>query len=351
MKSRSAKHEHGLRYPFAEPPKPGAAYEVARGVLWIRLPMPFELDHINVWALEDGDGYTLVDTGLFTDDAPKLWERISEEYLLSKPVKRVIVTHAHEDHIGTAGWFAHTFGSELWITAEEYCDAVETKERRGHEAPAGYLDFYRAAGLSIDAIGDCQTAYGNSGRWIHALPKRFQALTDGSNLVIGGNSWQVVTGGGHSSRHACLYCNELNLLISGDQVLPAISSNVSVRFADPDDDPLSRWYASLGKLGSVVPDSVLVLPAHNSCFFGLHARLDKLKCSHDAALERLLEILKRPVRIIDTFPTIFRREIKGGVTLRLAVGESLAHLNYLMNLGQVARFSESGVYRYIRASG
>lgn len=342
--------EEGITYPFEAPPF-GEAIEVVRGVLWIRLPMPLGLDHINVWAIEDGDGFTVVDTGLYTDDASGRWQQISSRYLSGRPVKRVIVTHAHEDHIGAAGWLAQAFGSELWITADEYRDAYQTFSRRGQEPPETYLQFYRAAGLADVALSECHAAYSRSGRWIYPLPDRYRPLADGDELAIGSHFWKVVTGSGHSKKHACLYCPDLNLLISGDQVLPRISSNVSVRYTDPEDDPLSRWFASLSKLSIAVPDNVLVLPAHNTCFFGLHERLERLRQSHDATLQRLMAALGTPKRVIDTFVTMFRRDITGGSTLRLAVGEALAHLNYLQRRGMICRSTDSdGAHRYVRVT-
>lgn len=338
-------------YPFAEPPAFGRAVEVAPGVLWIRLPMPLGLDHINVWAIEDGDSFTLIDTGLYTEATSRLWDEISSCYLSGRPVKRVLVTHAHEDHIGAAGWFAANYGSELWMTADEYADARETLARRGQEPSVAYLQFYRAAGLADAALKECEAAYSRSGRWIYPLPKHCSPLEDGDELTIGDHLWRVITGSGHSKRHACLYCPRMGLLISGDQVLPRISSNVSVRHTDPDDDPLSRWFTSLSKLHIAVPGTVLVLPAHNTCFFGLHARLEHLRRSHNAALERLMDALDTPKRVIDTFVPLFRREIKNGSTLRLAVGEAMANLNYLCGKGLVSRVSgHDGVHQYIRVT-
>jgi glyoxylase-like metal-dependent hydrolase (beta-lactamase superfamily II) len=341
--------ESGIRYPFADPPAMGHAQEVIPGVLWIRLAMPMTLDHINVWAIEDGDGYTLVDTGLFTDKASDLWGRISQQFLRGRRIKRVIVTHAHEDHIGTAGWFSQTAASELWVTDSEYLDAKDACGRHGQEPPEDYLQFYRSAGTPAEMLTECRLAYGKTGRWMHPLPTTYRPLIDGENFVIGDHRWCVVTGSGHSSQHACLYCPELLIFISGDQVLPGISSNVSVRWTEPEDDPLCRWYASIHKLSDCIPDNVVVLPAHNLPFIGLHSRLDALRKGHDATLERLLKAVESPKRTIDLFPVMFRREIKGSTTFRLAVGESLAHLNYLRVRGKIARDSDvDGVHLYAR---
>jgi glyoxylase-like metal-dependent hydrolase (beta-lactamase superfamily II) len=309
------------------------------------------LDHINVWAIEDGDGYTVVDTGLYLEDAPRRWKGVIERYLSDKPVRRVIVTHAHEDHIGMAGWFAKAHGSELWTTAEEYHYAHETQDQRGRIPSSAEVQFYRAAGWSDAALDEYRAAYGRAGQWIYPLPSSYRPLADGDVLHIGSHLWQIITGSGHSRLHACLYCPELELFISGDQVLPRISSNVSVFPADPDDNPLERWYGSLVKLRQHVPDRVLVLPAHNTCFRGLHSRLECLMRGHDQALERLLAALDEPRSVTETFPALFNRDISHGSTLRLATGEALAHLNHLRIQGKVVcTNSPDGAARYLRTS-
>lgn len=349
MAENSSFDEAGITFPFPEAPRFNEAIEVARGVLWIKLSMPFALDHINVWAIEDDDGYTLVDTGLYTDEACGHWTEISRRYLSSRPVKRVIVTHAHEDHIGTAGWFAQKSGSELWITAEEYEDAHDALARRDRDPSEAYHRFYREAGLTDSVLAETLAMYGRSGRWTHPLPDQYNLLKDGDEMDIGSRGWKVITGSGHSRKHACLYCPEAALLISGDQVLPRISSNVSVRYTDPTGDPLSDWFESIAKMRSAVPENVLVLPAHNTCFFGLHARLNQLRKSHDSALNRLTASLVTPMRVVDSLSVLFRREIKGGSTLRLAVGEAMANLNYLERRGVVQKtMGRDGAHRYVR---
>jgi glyoxylase-like metal-dependent hydrolase (beta-lactamase superfamily II) len=219
----------------------------------------------------------------------------------------------------------------------------------GREAPEDGISFYRRAGWGEAALETYRARFGNFGKFIHALPDSYRRISDGEVIRIGANNWRVVVGTGHSPEHACLYCAELKLLISGDQVLPRISSNVSVHPTEPDADPMLEWLESLEKLKREVPDDVLVLPSHNECFRGLHARLDYLGASQQRVLERLRKTLQEPRRVVDIFATLFGRAIDEGDSglLNLATGESLACLNHLLHRGEARREQDgSGVDWY-----
>ncbi|MEO9229796.1 MAG: MBL fold metallo-hydrolase [Devosia sp.] len=340
-----------LRYPFEGPPASGQSMEVAPGVRWIRMHLPYALDHINVWALEDGKSWAIVDTGVRTERTVATWRELFERSSDPRPIRRVFVTHMHPDHVGMAGWFARRPNTEVWMTRLEYLSCRAAVSDSGREAPRVALDFYRAAGWSEAALESYRARFGNFGTHIHALPDSYCRLRDGQELRIGGRLWRVVTGNGHSPEHACLYCPELRLFISGDQVLPRISSNVSVYPTEPAANPLADWLASLRKLREQVPDDVLVLPAHNECFHGLHARLDYLERSQLRVLQRLERALAEPRRVIDVFPTLFNRAIgePDMTQLGLATGEAIACLNYLAFEGRVRREADGhGVVWYKR---
>ena len=332
-----------LVYPFEAPPPRGRTIEVAPGVHWIRMPLPFKLDHINLWALDDGEGWAIVDTGIRNDETANVWRELMAHAPDQRPMSRVFVTHMHPDHVGMAGWLTRKFGIRLWMTRLEYLSCRVMTSDTGREAPADATTFFRRAGWGDAAIESYLVRFGNFGKHIHALPDSYRRLHDGEALRIGAHTWRVIVGNGHSPEHACLYCPALKVLISGDQVLPRISSNVSVYPIEPDANPMADWLASLAKLKREVPDDVLVLPAHNECFRGLHARIDSLARGQAVALDRLRRALASPQRAVDVFTALFARPIGEADVplLGMATGESIACLNYLLHRNEVRREVDS----------
>jgi glyoxylase-like metal-dependent hydrolase (beta-lactamase superfamily II) len=323
--------------------------EIAPGVVWMRMPLPMVLNHINVWGLEDDDGWAVVDTGMRTDETVAAWRELFANANEQRPLTRVFGTHMHPDHIGMAGWLTRKFNCRLWMTQLEYLNCRVLTADTGREAPEDGVTFYQRAGWSSGAIENYQARFGNFGKYIHALPDSYRRIQDGEEIRIGANTWRVIVGTGHSPEHACLYCVDLKLLISGDQVLPRISSNVSVHPTEPDANPMHAWLESLAKIKREVPDDVLVLPSLDDCFRGLHARLDYLTVSQERTLDRLRHTLKEPRRAINVFTTLFGRSIDetDGNLLNMATGESLACLNYLLHRGEAkTELDETGVAWY-----
>ena len=349
---------HGLRYPCGTPPEPGQFREVAPGVLWLRMPLPFALNHINLWLLADedehGPGWAVVDTGTKTPEVLAAWRALlaADGPLAATPqgarITRVFVTHMHPDHVGMAGWLTRKCSVQLWMSRLEYLTCRTLAGDVGREAPEDAIRFYRNVGWPEDALDVYRTRFGGFSKYIHTLPDSFRRLSDGLLLRIGGRDWRVVIGRGHSPEHACLVCDELGLMVSGDQVLPRISSNVSVFPTEPEADPLGDWLASIATLRATLSDELLVLPAHGDPFLGLHARLDRLAKGHATGLVRLRRSLAEPKRAVDVFGALFARPITDkDDLLGLATGESLAHLNHLLALGEARRdLGEDGVMRY-----
>lgn len=304
------------------------------------------LNHINLWALEDGEGWTLVDTGMQTSQIAAAWEEVIAGPMQGKPVKRVMCTHMHPDHIGMAGWLTRRFDCPFWMTRLEYVTCRMLVADTGREAPNDALRFYKASGWKLADLEHYKARFGGFGKMVYALPDSYHRVSQGDQLVIGGTVWHAVIGRGHSPEHLCLYCPKLRVLISGDQVLPKITSNVSVFPTEPDADPLADWLESLASIRAQVPDDVLVLPAHNEPFYGLHARIDQLISGHERSLTRLREALAQPKTAADVFGVLFRREVSGDM-LQMATGESVAHLNCLIRRGQIRRtLDEAGVAWY-----
>lgn len=340
----------GLTYPWGRnvAPERGQPFEVADGVWWVRFPMPMSLDHINIWLLEDEDGWTVVDTCLAMPEAKGIWENLFSGFMAGKPVKRVICTHMHPDHIGLAGWICDRFNCDLYMTREEYLMCQLLASYTGQKAPAEAIDFYRGAGYNDDQIDGYRQRFGTFGSVISPMPHHFRRMTDRETLTIGGRYWQIIVGSGHSPEHACLYCPALKVLIAGDQVLPRITPNVSVFPTEPEGNPLAEWMDSNARLINILPDDLLVLPAHQSPFTGLHIRLNQIIDAHRTGLQSVYEYLTRPMRVIDCFPSLFRREISPKL-LGLATGETQANLNLLLRRGNITRQrDEYGVYWYLQ---
>ncbi|WP_179046198.1 MBL fold metallo-hydrolase [Sphingobium lactosutens] len=316
-----------ITYPEIEPPEigSGSAAKIAEGVFWMRMPMGGRIEAINLWALADNDGWTIIDTGLRTTETAAAWHQAFASTLANQPIQRIIVTHLHPDHSGMAGWLAQKHAAPLWMTRLEYLTLRVLASYTGQEAPAEAIQFYKAAGWGEIELDHYRARFGDFGKMLYPLPDNFRALEDGQRLKIGDREWMIVVGKGHSPEHAMLYCADLDLLISGDQVLPEISSNVSVQPLEPEADPLSDWLVTLGKIRQTVPNDVLVLPAHGKPFRGLHERIGALIQGHEDGLARLLALLGSPKRAIDIFPALFKRQISLSL-LGLATGESLAHL-------------------------
>jgi len=327
----------GLSYPFEEVPKPGALLEVAPGLFWLRMPLPFTLDHINLWLLEDGDGYSIIDTGIAMPKVKVLWKRILDEKVGDKPIKRIFVTHYHPDHIGLAGWLSEEYDAPMVTTRTEYLYSRMLSLDIRDEPPAQVMAFYKAVGFDEEQLEMVRArGWGGYAKGVHDIPVSYHRIEDGDDIEINGRQWRVIVGRGHAPEHACFYCEELKILVSGDQVLPRISSNVSVYPTEPEGNPLGDWMESLVRFKQL-PADILVLPAHNEPFYGLHDRLDALLQGHCLKLERLARNLKMPQPVTGTLNTLFGRKFQDPMLLSMATGESLAHIRLLESLGFVRR--------------
>lgn len=340
-----------LSYPLGAAPGPGEAVEVVPGVLWLRMNLPLALNHINLWALEDGDGWTLVDAGMQTEEIVTAWQSLIAGPIGRRPVRRVICTHMHPDHIGMAGWLTRRFDCPLWISRLEYLTCRTLVADTGREAPPDAIRFYRAAGWDDESIERYKARFGTFGKMVYALPDSYRRIRGGEEILVGNRIWRVVIGHGHSPEHACLYCPELRLLISGDQVLPRITSNVSVFPTEPEADPLSDWLESLAAIRRQIPDDVLVLPSHNEPFQGLHTRVQQLIDGHEQALQRVRDALSERKMANQVFELLFKRRVGSELfTLTMATGEAIAHLNCLISRGQLVReLDPAGLIWYLRS--
>ena len=339
----------GLTFPFGDrAPQPGELLTVAPGIRWWRVPMSGPLKHVNGLILDDGEGVMAIDTGTASPRSTEAWNAILDGPLAGTPVTRILCTHMHPDHIGLAGWLARRFDAPILMTRTEWLMARMLSSDQRDRVPDEQIDFWRGCGWSEEQIASAEKGgFARFGKMIARLPLGYTRIVDGEVLTIGGARWRVVVGSGHSPEHACLLDEERRILIAGDQVLPRISSNVSLHVNEPGADPLGEWLASIARFREL-PDDLLVLPGHGDPFTGLHARLDALEREHLDRLEALHAHLAEPRRAVDCFAQLFRRPI-GPDVIGMATGETLAHLRRLEVTGRAVRTTRDGVWWYSRA--
>jgi glyoxylase-like metal-dependent hydrolase (beta-lactamase superfamily II) len=341
-----------LEFPFDTPPPPGEAREIAPGVLWLRMPLPFALDHINLWLLREKDGWALVDCGLGDAATRRIWERHFAGTMGGLPLTRILATHYHPDHIGNAAWLADRFGCAVTMTLPEYLTAHAVRTAYAGHAPADMSMLFLRHGIS-DEHGHAINARGNRyAMGVPGLPHSFRRVLDGDLLRMGPAEWQVIEGFGHSPEHASLHSAGLGLLISGDMLLPRISTNITVWASEPDADPLRRFLKSIAGFRAL-PPRTLVLPSHGLPFRGIDARVGQLEAHHAARLAELRDAVaasRDGACAADVVPVLFRRELDLQQRF-FAMGEAIAHLNRLWHAGTLARsVADGGSIRFSTAA-
>lgn len=325
-------------------PPEGSLVEVAEGVFWARMPLPFTLDHVNVWLLRDGEGFTLIDTGMADARTRGLWERIFKDQLGGMPITRLICTHHHPDHMGLSTWLHARFGVRMTTTAGEWTYGRLGWLENGEDFLAQASDHYIRFGLRDEPLRLAIAEGNNYRRYVDPIPLDFLRIEDGDRLSVGGREWHVMTFSGHSPEHACLWCPEADVLISGDQVLPKISPTIGVWSNEPEANPLAGFFASLDHL-MTLSDSALVLPSHGLPFTGLRQRCKALKAHHDERLKHTLDSCSDPSSGADVMEELFPRMLSGH-DLLFAVAETLSHLNYLVAEGCIESSIEKQNIKY-----
>lgn len=327
--------EPGITHPWTAPPSEGKAVEIADGVLWMRLPLPLRLDHVNVYALRAPDGWTIVDTGFDSSRSRAIWQRLLDGPLAGAQVVRVLVTHHHPDHIGLAGWFMRR-GAELLTSRTSWLMARMLQLDVQDLPTAEQIAYWRRAGMDPDLLARRSTERPwNTADIVHPLPLGYTRICDGDRLRLGARDWQVATGNGHAPEHLTLWSLDDDLVIGGDQLLPGISPNLGVYATEPGANPVQEWLESCARFATMARDRHLVLPGHKLPFTGLPARLANLSDNHESALARLHAALTtRPRTAVECFDILFRRRIGDG-EYGLALAESVAHINALAARGAV----------------
>lgn len=347
-----------IHYPLGDQqPSVGELLEVAPGVNWVRMRLPFALNHINLWLIRDKfqgkEGWTIVDCGITNEETMASWNTIFANHLEGLPVVRVIVTHMHPDHIGLASWLCQRWNAPLWISMTDFLMARWLSSKEGGAAVGavagggGSADHFQKHGLSDEAdLEKIRARHDYYSKMVPEVPARFRRIMDQEKIDIGGNDWQAISGFGHAPEHMSFFCEKLGLLISGDMVLPRISTNVSVFDVEPDADPLGLYLSSLSKFEHL-PESTLVLPSHGLPFQGLHFRIKELRDHHVDRLNDAVEACSgEPQTAREVVPVLFKRELDIH-QMTFAMGEAIAHLNYLWRVGRLSRqLCEDGLLRF-----
>lgn len=333
-----------LQYPFSDPPGKGFAITIHDDVKWLRTPLPLSLDHINCYLLRDGDGWAVLDTGMNGEKSRAQWLAVIDAELQGAPLTRVFVTHHHPDHVGLAGWLCDRYNIPLWMSESEYFHARAFNAPKRSRPYWEVEQYFRQTGMSLESQ---QSLYDNDdyNHVVSEIPEAYHRMADQQHIQIGGRDWLAITSRGHAPEHLSLYCAELNIYLSGDQLLPKITSNVSVSPTAPNADPLGDWLEAHARLPNLLPDDALVLPAHQLPFRGVHTRLREVVEHHEQRMDALLELCSTPQDAQQLTTKLFDRKLDTFQNF-LAVGECLAHLHRLLALGKVRRELRQGVYFY-----
>ena len=332
-----------LEYPYPDTPAPGSTIEVAPGVRWLSMPLPFALDHINLWIVQDDGGWTIVDTGIGNAQTRELWEKLLARFT---PIKRVILTHYHPDHAGNAEWLCKRFGVELWTTQGEYLTAHAVAASAAGYTTDAVLSVFRRNGLEDSRIASMSGRTNRYKQLVPEFPHSYRRIIDGDRVGVGAHDWLAIVGHGHAPEHLSLYCKELNVVIAGDMLLSTISTNVSVWSIDPEGDPLRLFLDSIARYRGL-PADVLVLPSHGKPFRGAHERVAQLENHHRDRFAELKQELGKGERSAgDLLTTLFKRPLDAHQTF-FAMGEAIAHLHYLYYAGEARRATGAdGIMRY-----
>lgn len=328
--------ERGLVFPFAEPPAVGTAIEVAPGILWTRIPLPFRLNHVNIYLIEDQDGWAVLDAGIGDDVTRAAWEALVAGPLAGKRLTRLIVTHFHPDHIGSAGWLCERFDMPLLTSQTAYLGCLNISLSPGALDAKSYHDFYARHGLDPATTARVGSDGHRYLKMVAKLPPTFTRVVAGDILTIGGREFRVLSGDGHAPEQLMLHCPSENTFLAADQVIARITPNVSVWAVDPEGDPLGLYIRSLNAIRDRIPADALVLPGHQLPFFGLHARCVELVAHHEERCERLAEACgEGPRSVAELLPAIFPRPLDPH-QLSFAFSEVHAHVNFMLRRGQLA---------------
>ena len=339
-----------LHYPHPVSPAPGELLAIAPGILWTRIPLPFRLDHVNVYLIEDDGGWAVVDTGIADDRTREVWRSLLSGPLAGKRLTKLIVTHFHPDHIGLAGWLCEEYGLALLTSQTTYLGCINISLSPGALEAKPYRDFYLTHGMSDETASLVSTQGHNYLRMVSPLPLTFTRLVAGDVLSLGGRKFDVLSGDGHAPEQIMLYCADDNIFLAADQVLAKITPNVSVWAIEPEGDPLGLYLRSLKAIEQRISPDALVLPGHQLPFRGLHLRCREIAAHHEERCALVLDACReRPRSVADIVPVMFTRKLDPH-QMSFAFSEAHAHVNRMLNQGELVWAESKGDVRQFIAA-
>jgi glyoxylase-like metal-dependent hydrolase (beta-lactamase superfamily II) len=337
-----------LRYPWETPPGPNEVIELRPGVLWLRQKLPFQLNHVNIYLLADGDGWAMIDSGFGNEETIAAWTALFEGPLKNFNITRLIVTHSHPDHVGLAGWIVERFNCPLVMSQVEYLQSVYHQNRGTEERKEAQRLFFRRHGMD-ESLTDKLLGRGQDYlKRVSTLPASYRRISHGDEISIGTRRFKVITGGGHALDQVMLYCAAYKLFLSADQVLSKISPNVSVWAVEPDQNSLGEYLASLASLTTTLPYDALVLPGHGVPFYGLKTRIKQLADHHEERCGMIAAACREaPKTSAELVPVVFYKYPLDAHQTGFAAGELIAHVNYMLNEGRlIAETQTDGILRF-----
>jgi glyoxylase-like metal-dependent hydrolase (beta-lactamase superfamily II) len=336
-----------LRYPIEIHPGPDQVVEVRPGVLWLRLALPFRLNHVNIYLLADGEGWTAVDSGFGNEDSIAAWTALLDGPLKGVKITRLIVTHSHPDHVGLAGWIVERFGCPLDMSQVEYLQSVYHQNRGTEERRNAQALFFRRHGMDENLTDKLLGRGQDYLKRVSILPPSYRRISHGDEISIGSRRFKVITGGGHALDQVMLYCAADKLFLSADQVLSKISPNVSVWAVEPEQNSLGEYLASLASLTTTLPYDVLVLPGHGVPFYGLKTRIKQLADHHEDRCRLIAEACRDTAQTSAALvPVVFHKHALDPHQMGFAAGELIAHVNYMLVEGRLKAEETDGVLRF-----
>jgi glyoxylase-like metal-dependent hydrolase (beta-lactamase superfamily II) len=338
-----------LVFPRPTPPAPGEITEIAPGILWLRLALPFQLDHVNIYLIEDGDGWLVLDTGIADLRTRTAWQEVLASRLRGRKLTRLVVTHFHPDHVGLAGWMTGELGLDLAMSQVDYLVAQNLRHNPDALDSPAHRAFYLRHGLSEEVTAAVSGRGHSYLKMTTGLPPSYYRLVAGETLRIGGRDFEILTGGGHAPEQVMLLCRAEGIFLPADQVLARISPNIGVWPWEPLADPLGAYLRSLDALREQVPEEVLVLPAHNLPFYGLHQRIGELQHHHALRCNEIVAACaEAPRSTAEILPVLFHRPLDAHQT-GFAFAEVLAHVNHLLRQGRVSMEAGANGIMRVRA--